>query len=100
MLGIIFNDGQDFVEQRRFTVSHLKDLGFSKQSMESIIIKEVDAVIDALMQNGSGNQISTRHLFNMASLNVLWAIISGERYQHDDKELNELVIVITRYIFP
>ena len=34
-------DGQLWSEQRRFTVRHLKDLGFGKTSLEGLMLQEV-----------------------------------------------------------
>ncbi len=41
MPGIIFSSGRTWLEQRRFTMHALRDLGFGKGTMEDIIQEEV-----------------------------------------------------------
>ena len=40
--GIISTDGQDWIEQRRFALKHLKDFGFGKVGLHGVIQEEVD----------------------------------------------------------
>ncbi|CAG7731123.1 unnamed protein product [Allacma fusca] len=40
--GIIASEGQEWVEQRRFTLRHLRDFGFGKNLMENLIMEELD----------------------------------------------------------
>ena len=44
-LGIINTDGQQWTNQRRFSLKQLRDLGFGKKSLDSVMIEEVDDVI-------------------------------------------------------
>ncbi|KAJ4434999.1 hypothetical protein ANN_23571 [Periplaneta americana] len=44
-LGIFFSDGPFWVEQRRFTLRHLRDFGFGKKSMEGFILDEVEDIL-------------------------------------------------------
>jgi hypothetical protein len=39
------------VEQRRFTLRHLRDLGFGKKSLEGIILEEAEVLIKKLQYN-------------------------------------------------
>lgn len=39
----------------------------------------------------SGGVINFKGLFNLPMLNVLWALIGGERYSHDDARLKTLL---------
>jgi methyl farnesoate epoxidase/farnesoate epoxidase len=50
VVGIFFSDGPFWVEQRRFTLHHLRDLGFGKSIMEALISEEVEDVIKELRQ--------------------------------------------------
>ena len=45
--GIAFSEGKTHQEQRRFMISTLKDFGFGKSNMESIINKEVSQFCDS-----------------------------------------------------
>ncbi|ODN06113.1 Vitamin D 25-hydroxylase, partial [Orchesella cincta] len=94
--GIIFNDGRDFTVQRRFVIQHLKNLGFGKSIMESFILEELDSIKIGI-ENQNGRPMSTHHLFNIASFNILWRIITGgSRFAHDDPEMSMLMKVLNR----
>jgi hypothetical protein len=43
--GLIFTEGPYWLQLRRFTLRHLRDFGYGKTSMESLIMQEVDDLI-------------------------------------------------------
>lgn len=47
-VGVFFTDGPFWVNQRRFTLRHLRDFGFGKKSMEGLMLEEVDDLIDEI----------------------------------------------------
>ena len=54
-LGIIDTEGSTWVEQRRFALKHLRDLGFGRKALDSVMNEEADQVIDRLiLQSKSG----------------------------------------------
>ena len=74
---------------------HLRDFGFGKTSMEQMILDEAMELIEGLKRD-SGKPVITQNRFNIAVLNALWTIISGERLRHDDPELQDIIATITR----
>lgn len=46
--GLLQSSGQEWQEQRRFTMTKLKDIGFGKSSMEDLIMEEVDKLTKLL----------------------------------------------------
>ncbi|XP_059487512.1 methyl farnesoate epoxidase-like [Neocloeon triangulifer] len=95
--GLIFNHGDDWREQRRFTLRHLKDLGFGKKSMECIIQEEAENLVTEVAKKAGANFQQPVELYNIlgtASINVLWFIIAGQRYSHDDARLQKLITLI------
>jgi len=48
--GVFFTDGPFWVEQRRFTLRHLRDFGFGKRSMEEFIMEEIEDTIKEITQ--------------------------------------------------
>ena len=42
LAGLLQSSGSEWVEQRRFALRQLRDLGFGKSSMEDTILDEVD----------------------------------------------------------
>ena len=48
-IGIMFTDDNLWKVQRRFSLHHLRNLGFGKKSLEVVIKEEVDELICELM---------------------------------------------------
>ncbi|KAJ9584216.1 hypothetical protein L9F63_021441, partial [Diploptera punctata] len=90
-LGVFFSDGPFWVEQRRFTLRHLRDFGFGKKSMQDLILDE--SVVSC------GNSVPIRTatgMFAVSTLNVLWGMLAGTRYSRDDAELKDLLEKLTK----
>ena len=103
--GIATASGEDWKEQRRFTLKHLKDFGLGKKSMENLIIDEVKELSEKwkldLHNEGHGEIYINWSTFNMSILNALWAIVSGKRFDLTNKNeiemfriMNELFAII------
>ncbi len=54
--GLIFSDGVLWRDNRRFTLHHLRDLGFGKGAMEVIIDEEVKEFI-AYLKKSDGEPV-------------------------------------------
>ena len=90
-------DGEFWTEQRRFTLRHLRDLGFGKTSIED---QMQDEIRDLLSDMRSAAQSDPDHIvdFNgiltVSIINILWAILCGKRYQRDDVEFKKLLNIL------
>ena len=74
----MFANGQEWQEQRRFTLRNLRDFGFGKTSMENLIQEEIEKCMEVLGgEVGKTTQIGLK--MNIAILNALWAILTGEK---------------------
>jgi Cytochrome P450 len=51
--GLIFNDGDAWKSHRRFSLKTLKDFGFGKKSLESVLLEESDRMVDFLVEKNS-----------------------------------------------
>jgi len=79
---------------RRFSLQSLRDYGFGKkQSMEKVIHLELSDLINELdMQSTANNGIHNMHeFFTLSLLNILWSMVAGTRYLHDDPQLIKLM---------
>jgi hypothetical protein len=72
----------------------LRDFGFGKKSMESIIHDEVSDLIERFKQN-SGKPMSIDNAFNAAVVNAIWSVMTGERFKQDDPELMRAISLLT-----
>jgi len=58
--------------------------------MEELIMDEVNTFTDWLKKQ-NGNSVSLQDRFTLAVLNSLWRILSGERFDHDDAKLHQIL---------
>ncbi|CAG7786840.1 unnamed protein product, partial [Allacma fusca] len=100
--GIMLTSGQEWQDQRRFTLRHLRDFGFGKNYMEQLILEEVDETIHWLKSH-EGEPLSINRKFYLAVINSLFTIMAGKRFSHTDPELRnifEMLITSGRSINP
>ncbi|XP_063889355.1 uncharacterized protein LOC135116074 [Scylla paramamosain] len=90
-IGIIGSSGQVWQEQRRFMLHHLRDLGFGKSSYEPVMIEEIAELMD-LITKEEGSPLEMRRLFNRSVINILWAMVMGQRYHYGDAKLEKLMV--------
>ena len=91
----MFSNGIDWKVRRRFCLRHLKDLGFGKSSMESIVIDEFrqpgdflrpqrplsDKISDSLREDASYfRDVELDSALNAAVANVIWILLACEFY--------------------
>ena len=87
-------------EQRRFALRHLRDLGFGRTSSENLIQEEIHDLIQKIRTRAecSDGVVDFKGLFNLSLLNVLWSIVGGERFKHDDDRLKKLLNGVNLFI--
>lgn len=88
--GVMFSNGDEWKEVRRFSMRHLRDFGFGKSSMEGLIHDEVDKCLE-LVRREVGTETCLKFKLNIPILNALWKIISGEALSYDDPKLHLIV---------
>lgn len=74
----------------------LRDFGFGKQkSMESVMDEEITLVLERMdSYAGSGEELSMRQFFTVSILNILWSMVAGFRFPHDNVRLHRLINLI------
>jgi len=83
LTGLLFNDGDAWKSHRRFSLKTLKDFGFGKKSLESVLLEEADRMVDFFVAKKS-EPVYVQTLFNLAILNVLWTIFAGKRWDMNE----------------
>ncbi|ODN01944.1 Farnesoate epoxidase [Orchesella cincta] len=89
-VGIIGSEGELWEQQRRFVVRQLRDFGFGKSSMESIIMEEVNELGERLAAFKGEPITNMKSFLSLATVNSLWSIVAGTRYSQDDPKLRAL----------
>ncbi|CAG7819689.1 unnamed protein product [Allacma fusca] len=79
--------------QRRFTLRRLRDWGFGKTTLEGMIQEEIQDLLEETdnkikLSNGI---MSVSDAFGIPVINILWAVMAGKRYKHDDEKLKEML---------
>ncbi|XP_071452669.1 methyl farnesoate epoxidase-like isoform X2 [Hetaerina americana] len=104
MQGIINASGEEWKLQRRFILHHLRDLGFGKSSLDGIAHEELQAVFDDIDDisggciKGFANPVNFHEILGGASINVLWHILAGKRYDHRDPKFKELIRTVQKLL--
>ncbi|XP_059488467.1 methyl farnesoate epoxidase-like [Neocloeon triangulifer] len=97
-LGILFADGNLWKTHRRFAIRHLRDFGFGKSSTERMIRDEAEALADAMRTRSNRPEgVHVHDLLPISVINVLWAMMAGQRHDHEDEEFKELLENITEF---
>ncbi|KAG8228076.1 hypothetical protein J437_LFUL009048 [Ladona fulva] len=96
--GVIFTDGEEWKEQRRFALRNLRDLGLGKRSMESMIREEALELVSRLTEMGkkAGSEgVQMEKVYTIPVLSSLWTILSGQRYSQEDEKLKKFTGLVT-----
>ena len=93
LLGVLNTEGSYWKEQRRFTISSLRDFGMGKHSLEYKIQEEIEAFTSELKkQNGSAMDLHL--LMNMTISNIICSIMFGDRFSYDDPEFIRMLGIL------
>jgi len=87
--GLLFSEGKTWESQRKFTIKHLRDFGFKKQYMESLLLNEVKELISTFEEH-LDKPLLIKHTFLLPVLNGLWILTTGEKLPHQDTRLLEI----------
>ncbi|XP_062263590.1 cytochrome P450 2K1-like isoform X1 [Platichthys flesus] len=88
--GIIFSNGDNWKEMRRFALSTLRDFGMGKRITEGQIIEECDNLIEEFKQH-KGKAFNNSRTLSYTSTNIISALVFGKRFEYSDPELHTLV---------
>ena len=91
VLGIINTEGEVWSNQRRFSLKQLRDLGFGKKSLDSVMIEEVDEVIEKVANQKTVVMDGT---FNTAIINVLWQIVASKRFDPEAADTKRMMALL------
>ncbi|XP_058266470.1 cytochrome P450 2K1-like [Hemibagrus wyckioides] len=88
--GILFSNGENWREMRRFSLATLRDFGMGKRRSEEKIIEEARYLREVL-DDLHGKPFDTSQPLNYATSNVISAIVYGSRFQYSDPQFKEMV---------
>ncbi|CAN8032591.1 unnamed protein product, partial [Ixodes persulcatus] len=83
MDGIVTMNGQPWLDNRRFCLHVLRDLGFGRKSMEEHIKEEISQLCDVL-RSWDGKPKAVTDVLTSSVSNNITALLFGERFHYDD----------------
>lgn len=93
--GIITSDGQRWLEHRRFTIRHLKEFGFGRIGLESVIQEEAEELVKYFsLRTDQDIRLTTQ--FGVPVINVLWTIVAGSRFHLEDPQVMRMMNLLNR----
>uniref|UniRef100_A0A8C6HDE0 Cytochrome P450 n=1 Tax=Mus spicilegus TaxID=10103 RepID=A0A8C6HDE0_MUSSI len=85
--------GPEWREQRRFSVSTLRNFGLGKKSLEDWVIKEARHLCDAFTAQ-AGQPINPNPMLKKATCNVIASLIFARRFEYEDPYLIRMLKVL------
>ncbi|KAJ8922410.1 hypothetical protein NQ315_004356 [Exocentrus adspersus] len=96
--GILLVDETFWHEQRRFSLRQLREFGFGRRNMSTLIQEETQELVNYIFKSIHHRDsiiFEMTTLFNVHVLNTLWSMMAGVRYKHDDAKMKELQAILT-----
>ncbi|XP_069823406.1 cytochrome P450 2D6-like [Dendropsophus ebraccatus] len=88
--GVLFAGyGNSWKEQRRFTLTTLRNFGMGKKSLEERVTEEAQCLCSAF--RSQKDQFNPHFLINNAVSNVICSIAFGDRFDYDDAKFQRLL---------
>ena len=75
-LGVALTDGAFYNSQKLFLVKQLKQFGFGKTSLETVIVEQANSMASYLEEN-AGKQVIKKDVFATPVINILWSMMAG-----------------------
>ncbi|XP_066489192.1 cytochrome P450 2D14-like [Tiliqua scincoides] len=83
----------EWKEQRRFTLSILRDFGMGKTSLEHLVIEEVGHLCSAFSSE-EGHPFDPQRYINNAVSNVICSLTFGNRFDYKDEKFEKLLLLL------
>ncbi|EMP41804.1 Cytochrome P450 2H2 [Chelonia mydas] len=91
--GIVFSNGEQWKQLRRFALTNLRNFGMGKKSIEERIQEETHFLVERL-RNTHGRPFDPTLFLTHAVSNVICSIIFGDRFDYEDKKFVTLISLV------
>ena len=94
--GLVTSDGPLVAEQRKFAQKSLRGFGLRTNLLEENIRFELNQVMED-MDKKLGRPVAVNGMFAIPVINGIWSIFMGQRFEHNDPRLLQLVESLRKY---
>ncbi|NWQ76950.1 CP2J2 protein, partial [Columbina picui] len=95
--GLVLSNGHLWKQQRRFTLSTLRNLGLGKRSLEERIQEECRYLVDAFGDE-QGNPFNPRFKLNNAISNIICSLSFGNRFEYHDEDFQKFLRLVDEIV--
>ncbi|XP_063216363.1 methyl farnesoate epoxidase-like [Bacillus rossius redtenbacheri] len=95
--GIVFLEGRQWQEHRRFALRHLRELGMGRHAMERCVTEEAVALMrDARRLAGDAwrRPVPVHDLVSASGVNIILQLLAARRFDRLDPRMRELMAVV------
>ncbi|NXS55060.1 CP2DR protein, partial [Brachypteracias leptosomus] len=94
---VVARYGHVWKEQRRFTLSTLRNFGMGKKSLEERVIEEAGFLCSTI-NSEKGRPFDLRFLVNNAVCNIICTTVYGERFNYGDETFKKLLYLFEEFL--
>jgi len=93
--GLVSSNGPQWQHERRFVLRCLRNHGMGKSRLEEAVHAEARELVAALRRLRDPTTFPVA--FKAASLNIIWQMVAGKRYDYDSKDIKEIVKAVSDF---
>ncbi|KAM4662626.1 cytochrome P450 2F3-like [Discoglossus pictus] len=95
--GLVFSNGEHWHQQRRFSLSTLRNFGMGKRSIEERVTEEAKFLVE-FFQRKQGKPFNPASRITAAVSNVICSIVFGDRFDTEDETFQTLLRMVNENI--